>query len=194
MTDKGFLLVVMDVPPAFEEEFNAWYDMEHLPERLAVPGFETGLRFVCLSGHPRYLAMYDLARPEVLQTPEYLQVSFGNSTPWTLRVLQRVQVYRAAGRQIYPGAAITGRPSRVRLLRFRNQPASAADALIAGMRSNFENRPETAQVRVLAFADRGATDFLGFVEQRAPGAESIDLEAFGTHAAAIDLVNTYAPY
>jgi len=30
-----------------------------------VPGFETGIRFVCLSGHPRYLAMYDLARAEV---------------------------------------------------------------------------------------------------------------------------------
>ena len=62
------------------------------------------------------------------------------------------------------------------------------------MRSNFERRPETAQVRVLAFEDRGVTDFLGFVEQRAPGPESLDLEAFGPHAEAIDLVNTYAPY
>ena len=103
MTNKGFLLVMMDAPPAFEEEFNAWYDTEHLPERLAVPGFETGLRFVCLSGHPRYLAMYDLAHPQVLDSPEYLRVAFENSSPWTRRVLQRVRVYRAAGRQIYPG-------------------------------------------------------------------------------------------
>ena len=194
MTAKGFLLVMMHAPPAFEEEFNAWYDTEHLPERLAVPGFETALRFVCLSGHPRYLAMYDLARPEVLESPEYLRVAFESSSPWTRRVLQRVRVYRASGRQIYPGAAITGRPSRVRLLRFRSRPASAADAIVAGMRANFESRPETAQVRVLVFEDRGATDFLGFVELRAPSPDSLDLQAFGAHAEAIDMDNTYAPY
>ena len=31
VADKGFLLVMMHAPPAFEEEFNAWYDTEHLP-------------------------------------------------------------------------------------------------------------------------------------------------------------------
>ena len=194
MGQKGFLLVMMHAPPAFEEEFNAWYDTEHLPERLAVPGFETALRFVCLSGHPRYLAMYDLAGLEVLDSPEYLKVAFANSSPWTLRVLQRVRVYRAAGRQIYPGAAITGNSSRVELLRFRNRPASAADEIVSGMRSNFEGQPETVQVRVLAFEERGTTDFLGFVERRGPTAFSLDLKAFGSHAAAMDLVNTYAPY
>ena len=45
-----------------------------------------------------------------------------------------------------------------------------------------------------AFEEGDNTDFLGFVEQRAPGASSLDLNAFGPHAAAIDLVNTYAPY
>jgi len=194
VANKGFLLVTMQTPPAFEEEFNAWYDTEHLPERLAVPGFETALRFVCLSGHPRYLAMYDLARPEVLDSPEYLRIAFENSSPWTLRVLQRVRVYRAAGRQIYPGTAITGTSCRVQLLRFRNRPASAADAIVTGMRLNFEGRGETVQVRVLVFEDRGAMDVLGFVEQRAPSASALDLKAFGAHADAIDLINTYAPY
>lgn len=194
MTAKGFLLVLMHAPAAFEEEFNAWYDTEHLPERLAVPGFETALRFVSLSGHPRYLAMYDLARAEVLDSPEYLRVAFKNSSPWTLRVLQKVRVYRAAGRQIFPGTVITGRSPRVQLLRFRHRQANAADGIVAGMRSNFEGRPETAQIRVLAFEDRGATDFLGFVEQRAPSRDGLDLGAFGMHADAIDLINTYAPY
>ena len=194
MANKGFLLVLMQPPPAFEEEFNAWYDTEHVPERLAVPGFETARRFVCLSGHPRYLAIYDLAGPEVLDSPEYLRIAFENSSPWTLRVLQRVRVYRAAGRQIHPGAAITGTPCRLQLLRLRKRPADAAAEIIAGMRANFEERPETARLRVLAFEDRGATDFLGLVEQRAPNPASLDLKAFGAHADAIDLVNTYAPY
>ena len=117
VADKGFLLVTMQPPPAFEEEFNAWYDTEHLPERLTVPGFETALRFVCIYGHPRYLAMYDLANPHVLDSPEYLSIAFANSSPWTLRVLQRVRVYRSFGRQIYPGSALTGTCARVELLR-----------------------------------------------------------------------------
>ena len=194
MANKGFLLVLMHAPPAFEEEFNAWYDTEHLPERLAVPGFESARRFVCLAGHPRYLAMYDLARFEVLDSPEYLKVAFGNSSPWTLRVMQHVRVNRAAGRQIYPGTVVTGATSRVQLLRFRNRAASAGDEIIRGMRANFEGRPETAQVRVLAFEDGGTTDFLGFVEQHTPDTSTLDLKAFGAHADAIDIVNTYAPY
>jgi hypothetical protein len=194
MAAKGFLLVTMQPPPAFEEEFNAWYDTEHLPERLAVPGFETALRFVCVSGHPRYLAMYDLARLEVLDSPEYLRVAFENSSPWTRRVLQRVRVYRAAGHQIYPGTAVTGAAARVQLVRFRRCPTSAAEEIVKGMRAMFEERPETAQVRVLAFEDGEGTDFLGFVEQRVPSESQIDPSVFGTRAAAIDLVNTYAPY
>ena len=46
-----------------------------------MPGFETGLRHVCFSGAPRYLAMYDMKSPAVLDSPEYLRVSFGNASP-----------------------------------------------------------------------------------------------------------------
>jgi hypothetical protein len=44
VADKGFLLVTMQPPAAFEDKFNAGYDAVHLPERLAVPGFETARR------------------------------------------------------------------------------------------------------------------------------------------------------
>src|SRR3954464_8501762 len=100
---KGYLLVMMQPPPAFEDEFNAWYDTEHIPERVAVPGFETGIRYVCLSGAPRFLAIYDTRTPQVLDSPEYLRVSFDRSSPWTKRVTSRVKVDRSAGAQIYPG-------------------------------------------------------------------------------------------
>ena len=63
---KGFLMVTMEPTPAYDEEFNDWYDMEHIPDRTSIPGFETGRRFVCLSGWPRYLSMYDLTTIDVL--------------------------------------------------------------------------------------------------------------------------------
>jgi hypothetical protein len=194
MPNKGFLLVLMQPPPAFEDEFNAWYDSEHIPERCAVPGFETGLRFVCLDGTPKYLAMYDLVRPEVLDSADYTRVAGANSSPWTKRVTSRVRIYRSVGAQIYPGDRITGRCARLHLLRFRACAASAQPAIIAGMRANFEALPETTQLRVFAYDSGKGIDVLGMAELRAPVAHKLDLAAFGGHADALDLVNTYAPY
>ena len=194
MKSKGFLLVLMQPPPAFEEEFNAWYDTEHVPERLAVPGIESGVRYVCVDGHPRYLAMYDTESPEVFDTEGYLSVSFERSSPWTKRVTSRVRVYRSAGRQVYPGNAATRRAARVMLLRFRNLPASAEASVIAGVRANFEERRETLQVRVFAQDAGSSLDYICFVDLRGPSSQPLDLERFGAAADALDMVNTYAPY
>jgi hypothetical protein len=191
---KGYLLVMMQPPPAFEDEFNAWYDTEHIPERVAVPGFETGIRYVCVTGAPRFLAMYDTRSPQVLDSPEYLRVSFDKSSPWTKRVTSRVKVDRSAGVQIYPGDKVTGRAVRVLLLRFRGLDAAASDKIVAGLRANYEGRPETIQLRVFTNVTPAGTDYFGFVELRAPIGEPVDLTAFGAHADALDLVNTYAPY
>ena len=187
---KGFLLVLMQPPPAFEEEFNAWYDNEHIPERVAVPGFETGLRFVSVDGHPRYLAMYDLADHDVLSSPAYLKVAFDQSSPWTKRVTSRVRVWRSSGDQIHPGDKITGRASRITLLRFAGLKASDGGDVTSAVRRAFEERPETSQIRVLA-CDNG---YMGFIESRVPFGQPIDVKALRAHAGALDLVNTYAPY
>jgi len=194
MKNMGFLLVLMQPPPAFEEEFTAWYDTEHIPERVAVPGFRTGLRYVCVDGFPRYLAIYDMDSPEVLDSEAYLRVSFDRASPWTKRVVGRVRVYRSGGAQVYPGNAVTGRAARVVLLRFRGLAADAQATIIAGMRANFDGRPETIQVRVFAHDTGSGIDFLGVVEGRAPFVAPLDLKPFGVCADSLDLVNTYAPY
>jgi hypothetical protein len=194
MNHKGYLLVMMQAPPAFEDEFNAWYDTEHIPERVAVPGFETGLRYVCLSGSPKFLAMYDTQSPEVLVSPEYLRVSFDKASPWTKRVTSRVKVDRSAGLQIYPGNLVTGSATRVLLLRFRGLAANASGQIIEGLRTNYEGRAETIQWRVFSNATPEGIDFIGFIELRAPIAEQIQLAPFGDCAHALDMMNTYAPY
>jgi hypothetical protein len=70
MGAKGFLLAMMEPLPGFDSEFRAWYDTEHVPERMAIAGFESGQRLVCVAGWPRYVAIYDLAALDVLQKPE----------------------------------------------------------------------------------------------------------------------------
>jgi hypothetical protein len=136
---------------AMEEEFNDWYDDEHLPERSAIEGFDTSLRYVCVNGWPRYLAFYDLRDAQVLEESGYKAVSGNHFSPWSKRILPRVRgQYRAAGDQVYPGQACAQPCSRLLMLRFRNAGASAQDVVIGGARELFEGKPGVAQVRVFA--------------------------------------------
>ena len=195
MTTKGFLLVMMQPPPALEDEFNAWYDSEHIPERLAVPGFLTGLRFVCLDGHPRYLALYDLERYEVLQSPAYRKVGYDQASPWTRRVTSRVKVWRYAGRQVVPGDAVTGRPTRLEVLRFHGLEAASAGDLARAVEAAHGGRPGIARPRILVHetAPGEAGVVLAVTESKSP-ALSIDVAALGPFAGHLDLVNIYAAY
>jgi len=194
MPNKGFLLVTMQPPPAFEEEFNAWYDSEHIPERLAVPGILTARRYVCADGHPKYLAMYDLENHAVMQSPGYVRVGYENASPWTKRVTSRVRPWRSTGDQIWPGDRLTGGGAAVLLIRFRAVPPTAPDAIIEIGRKVFETRPETLQLRLLRHESATGIDILAFVEQRVPVSTGIDMGAFGPHADTIDLFNSYRPY
>lgn len=91
---RGLLLVGLEVPPQHEEEFNAWYDTEHLPALAAVPGVLRARRGRLLrgAGWPQgdpepYVALYDLERPEVQASEAWLRA---RETPWSTRILRKV--------------------------------------------------------------------------------------------------------
>ena len=86
---KGLLLVMADINPEDEEEFNRWYNEEHIPERLSVPGFISGRRYRAIDGSPKYLALYELESPEVLKKKEYLAISKDNETEWSKRMFKK---------------------------------------------------------------------------------------------------------
>jgi hypothetical protein len=71
---NGLLLMMTDIDPANEADFNRWYEEEHLDERMRIPGFLNARRFTALEGGPKYLALYDLESPEVLQSAPYRHV------------------------------------------------------------------------------------------------------------------------
>ena len=83
---KGLLLVMMDIAPEHEEEFNRWYDEQHVPERLSVPGFLSARRYRAVEGGPKYLALYELESPEVLQSEAYKYWLGEGETEWTKRM------------------------------------------------------------------------------------------------------------
>ena len=193
---KGFLLVTMEPPPPLEEEFNDWYDTEHIPDRAAIPGFESARRFVCVSGWPKYIALYDLQAASVLESDAYRNVSWGGFSPWSKRILSRVRgQYRASGDQVYPGHNLTGNMARMLLIRFNGAADAEAPAIQKGLLANYESRPETRQIRLLRSDYNKQIDYIALIEARAPLAGSgIDLSVFGKAADRIDLINEYVPY
>src|SRR5438552_14770744 len=87
MTKKsnGIFLVYTDIDPKFEEEFNAWYNTEHLGELLSLPGFLEAARYVAEKGGPKYLAVYELTSADAMKTAEF-QKWRANPSPWSRRM------------------------------------------------------------------------------------------------------------
>ena len=95
MSQTGLLLTLTEPPAGMEEEFNAWYDLEHLPERLSIPGFRSARRWVAdgRPGEGKYLATYELDSLAVLSSPPY-RARFEKPTPWTKRCLDATVVFK----------------------------------------------------------------------------------------------------
>jgi hypothetical protein len=85
---KGLLTFAADVPAALEDDFNRWYEQEHIPERLAIPGFIRACRYKAFLGAPKYLAVYEVTSSDVFESAEYLHFLKGaGETPWTKKIL-----------------------------------------------------------------------------------------------------------
>jgi len=59
----GLLMVWCDVPEDREDEFNRWYNEEHIAEILTVPGVLDAARYEAVKGGPKHLACYELESP-----------------------------------------------------------------------------------------------------------------------------------
>jgi hypothetical protein len=109
--DRGLLLILGEAPTEFEGRFNEWYDEDHAPARLSVPGIVTARRYKQASmditsdpqAHPghvsennqrtssdsvTYLTFYGLANLDVLDSDEYAALSTGVSSDLEAEVKQ----------------------------------------------------------------------------------------------------------
>lgn len=78
---RKHVLVVLSNPVAGrEDEFNAWYTGQHLPDVLRVPGFVAAQRFAFAGEgeHPwKYLAIYEVETADVAATLATLMARAG---------------------------------------------------------------------------------------------------------------------
>ncbi len=87
VTDAKYLYVVMmDVEPGKEAEFNEIYDKEHIPVLLKVPGVLRAARYkTSTEGVPRYVAIYELESPDVPDSEAFRKASDSGEWPHKVR-------------------------------------------------------------------------------------------------------------
>lgn len=68
---RAILFSQMEPPSELEGEFNDWYETEHVPLRLAIPGMQSAARYAAISGSPKYLAIYFAESLALFDLPQY---------------------------------------------------------------------------------------------------------------------------
>jgi hypothetical protein len=101
---KGLLFASFDFSTAHRDEFHDWYDLEHIPERLRVPGFINAERWISDENPDVAVATYDLETIGVLQSAPYKAIGYENASIWTKRVTAMAKrILRFTGEQLLPG-------------------------------------------------------------------------------------------
>jgi hypothetical protein len=71
---EGALIIFNDLERGYEAQYESWYNREHLPDRVKLPGFRSGRRYarVLGSGGRSYLAWYTTEDVSALSSPDYI--------------------------------------------------------------------------------------------------------------------------
>ena len=82
---SGMIAVWLHVAPEREEEFNAWYEREHIPQIVDLDGFVSGTRYFSDEAFPKFLALYETVDESVEASPGFQHVTT-HPSPWSGRI------------------------------------------------------------------------------------------------------------
>ena len=80
------VILSFDVEPDAIVEHDDWHTHEHLPERLGIPGFLRGTRWIAVQGQPRYFVLYEVESLATLTSAAYLE-RLNRPSPWTAKMM-----------------------------------------------------------------------------------------------------------
>jgi len=84
---NGVLTIWNGIDPALEDEFLKWHVHEHIPERVALPGFLRARRYVAMDGAPKFFNFYETASIADLESSVYQQ-ALNTPSDWTRQVVR----------------------------------------------------------------------------------------------------------
>ena len=110
MQGKGFLAIRSDINPKLETDYLHWLTREHASERVNTKGFIAVRVFhASLVDIRRYLIVYELEGPEVLNSEVYLS-KLNNPSPWSQRIMPVLSNFTRGGGRLLASAG-TGESS-----------------------------------------------------------------------------------
>jgi hypothetical protein len=161
----GQLCIWTDTDPQAEADFNAWYDREHMQERVGIHGFRHARRFLANDGHARrYLALYVTESLDVFRSDAYRQ-AFTVQTDWSLRSFARMNdTQRRVGELVFEAgegegahlAIFVAAPQALAAASWRDEADEATHA--AGIHAVRVFRTEGALSAPLATGSSGSND------------------------------------
>lgn len=86
LAGRAVLAIWNGIAPEAEAEFVAWHVREHIPERVGLPGFLRGRRYVAVDAKPKYFNFYETEHLTDLSSQAY-QTRLDAPTPWTRSVV-----------------------------------------------------------------------------------------------------------
>jgi hypothetical protein len=86
LAGMGIVALWHDLVPEAREEFYEWHSRERMPERVGIPGFRRGRRYVAVNGAPEFFVLYEADSPEVLGGLDFLN-RLNAPSEWARRVV-----------------------------------------------------------------------------------------------------------
>ncbi|MCA8929014.1 MAG: hypothetical protein KDC18_13165 [Alphaproteobacteria bacterium] len=133
---QGMLMTFTEVPDEHEQDFNEWYNREHVDERTQLPGFLRSRRYLACEGttSPKYVAWYETRSVADLAAPGYLAL-LADQTPWSKRVMGRFSLFQRLTLKVTVDQ-IFGFGGALSLIRF---PAPEGEDAQAALRTHIES-------------------------------------------------------
>jgi hypothetical protein len=124
LAGSGAVAIWHDIAAEGRSAFYAWHGREHMPERVAIPGFLRGRRYVAVHGGPEFFNLYETASGDVVKGADYL-ARLNAPTPWTVAT---VRPFRGVARSLCEVAATAGEGQGGLMATFRYDVAPANGA------------------------------------------------------------------
>jgi hypothetical protein len=96
LAGEGAVAIWHDIAPEGREDFYAWHGQEHMPERVGIPGFLRGRRYVAIEAELEFFNLYEALSVETLKGQDYA-ARVNAPTPWTLSAVKH---FRSVARSI----------------------------------------------------------------------------------------------
>lgn len=166
MLGEAAVVIWCDVAFDVRKEFDDWHAHEHMPERLAIPGFLRGSRWVAERGEG-YFILYETQSEATISAGPYVE-RLNNPTPWSRNMMPHHRnMVRGLCRVEASGGTALGQS--LATVRFATEAARSAE-LVAWLRHALAALPQReGLVAAALLRDIGRAPARETAEQRLRG-------------------------